>query len=124
MLWIVCLATGLVAGAVSGFFGVGGGSIIVPALTAFAAFPIHRAIGTSLAVLLFPVGLGAVVEYHRHGNVDWRAAGLVAVSLFAAAWIAGRWANRLNPHLLRLAFGVTLVLIGGRLVFSSVGKLR
>jgi hypothetical protein len=59
---------------------VGGGLIIVPALVYFAGFSQHRATGTSLAILLLPVGLGAVIEYYRNGNVDIRAAAVAAVA--------------------------------------------
>ena len=121
--WIFVLI-GLAAGLVSGFFGLGGGTIIVPALTYFAGFSQHRAVGTSLAVLLLPAGLGAVMEFHRQGNVDLRAAGLMAVALFASAWISGRWANRVAPAPRKLAFGIFLVLVGARIVFSTAGKFR
>lgn len=114
----------MAAGVVSGFFGLGGGTIIVPALTFFAGFSQHRAVGTSLAVLLLPAGLGAVMEFHRQGNVDLRAAGLMAVALFGSAWISGRWANRVAPAPLKLAFGVFLLFVGARIVLSTAGKLR
>lgn len=121
---LIFVLIGLAAGLVSGFFGLGGGTIIVPALTYFAGFSQHRAVGTSLAVLLLPAGLGAVMEFHRQGNVDLRAAGLMAVALFASAWVSGRWANRVPPAPLKLAFGVFLLLVGARIVFSTAGKIR
>ncbi len=57
---------GAVLGIVSGLFGIGGGVLIVPALVYLAGFSQHRATGTSLAILLPPIGLAAVVEYYRH----------------------------------------------------------
>src|SRR6185295_5410711 len=62
---------GLVSGLASGVFGIGGGVLIVPGLIYLAGFTQHRATGTSLAVLLPPVGLAATIEYYRHGNVDF-----------------------------------------------------
>ena len=72
------LMIGLVSGTASGLFGIGGGVLIVPALLYWAGFSKHAAIGTSLAILLPPVGLAAVIEYYRHGNVDLKAAFIVA----------------------------------------------
>jgi hypothetical protein len=112
------------AGIASGFLGVGGGVIIVPALVYFAGFTQHAAIGTSLAVLLLPVGLGAVLEYYRNGNVDLRAAAFSAVALFIGAWLSGRLAQRTNPATLKIAFGVFLMIIGAYIVFSHTPLLR
>jgi uncharacterized membrane protein YfcA len=119
----VFVLIGLAAGIVSGFFGVGGGAIIVPALVYFAGFDQHRATGTSLAVLLLPVGLGAVFAYYRNGNVDVRAAAVMALSLFAAAWASGFLANRVSGAALKLSFGVFMTLMGLYIVVSSYGKL-
>lgn len=115
---------GGVAGMASGFFGVGGGLIIVPALVYFAGFSQHRATGTSLAVLLLPVGLGAVMEYYRNGNVDPRAAGTIALALFAGAWVSGRLAQRVNPAYLKMAFGAFAMVMGAYLILSTYSRLR
>jgi len=120
---LVYVLIGLAAGLVSGFFGVGGGAIIVPALVYFAGFGQHRATGTSLAVLLLPVGLGAVFAYYRNGNVDTRAAAVIAVSLFAAAWASGFLANKVNGAALKMAFGVFMTVMGLYIVISSYFKL-
>lgn len=115
---------GGLAGLSSGFFGVGGGLIIVPALVYFAGFSQHRATGTSLAILLLPVGLGAVVEYHRNGNVDIRAAAVAAIALFCGAWISGRIAQRLNPAYLKMAFGVFAMVMGAYMILTTYSRLR
>lgn len=115
---------GGIAGISSGFFGVGGGLIIVPALVYFAGFSQHRATGTSLAILLLPVGLGAVIEYHRSGNVDIRAAIFAAVALFFGAWLSGRFAQRVNPAYLKMAFGVFAMVMGAYLILTTYSHLR
>ena len=69
---------GLSAGLLSGLLGIGGGILIVPALMYLAGFSQLTATGTSLAILLPPVGLAAVLVYHRNGNVDVRAAVCIA----------------------------------------------
>lgn len=115
---------GALAGISSGFFGVGGGLIIVPALVYFAGFSQHRATGTSLAILLLPVGLGAVIEYYRNGNVDIRAAAFAAVALFAGAWLSGRLAQRINPAYLKMAFGVFAMIMGAYMILTTYSRLR
>jgi uncharacterized membrane protein YfcA len=121
-LWIF-LAIGAFAGVASGVFGVGGGVVIVPALVTFAGFSQHRATGTSLAVLLPPIGLAAVLEYHRNGNVDLRAAFVIAAALFVGAG-GGAWlANRLPGPALRFAFGLFLAGTGVSLVITASRRL-
>ncbi|HEX8834389.1 MAG TPA: TSUP family transporter, partial [Abditibacteriaceae bacterium] len=73
---LTLLGVGLLAGISAGFFGIGGGLIIVPALVYFLGFTQHKATGTSLACLLPPVGIAAVLEYHRKGNVDIKVAAI------------------------------------------------
>ncbi len=77
------LLIGLFSGVASGFFGIDGGILTVPGLVYFAGFSQQAATGTSLAILLPPVGLAAVIEYYRHGNVDLKSAFIVAIALFA-----------------------------------------
>lgn len=62
------LLIGFIAGIAAGLFGIGGGVLIVPALVYLAGFPLHTAVGTSLAILLPPVGLAAVLTYYRYGQ--------------------------------------------------------
>src|SRR5512139_1816526 len=73
---------GVVGGVFAGLFGVGGGIVLVPALIYAAGFSQHKATGTSLAVLLPPIGLAATFEYWRHGNVDVKAAAILAGTMF------------------------------------------
>lgn len=117
------LMIGLFAGIISGVFGIGGGIIIVPALIYLAKFSQHAAIGTSLAILLPPVGLWAVLEYYRHGNVDLKAALLVALAFMAGGWIGAHLANHLSGSLLKLMFGIFVVGIGGYLIFDAVKSM-
>ncbi len=114
------LLIGLLAGIASGLFGIGGGVIIVPALIYLAKFSQHAAIGTSLAILLPPVGLWAVLEYYRYGNVDLKAALIVAIAFMVGGWLGAHLANHISGHLLKLLFGIFVLGIGGYLVFDAV----
>ncbi len=121
---VVLAAVGLVSGIMSGMFGIGGGGvIIVPALVYLFGFSQHSAIGTSLAILLPPVGLGAVIEYYRNGHVDLRSAFVVALGLFLGAWISSYFANRIPEAYMRLAFGVFVLSLGVYIIASSMRNL-
>ena len=119
----VLLLIGIVSGIMSGFFGIGGGVIIVPALFYLIGFSQHKAIGTSLAVLLPPVGAAAVFEYYRRGNVDLRVAFIVSVGLIAGAWIGAHFANKVSGPALRLAFGIFIVIVGLYIIYGAARKL-
>lgn len=120
---VLLLIIGLVSGIASGVFGIGGGVLIVPGLVYFLGFSQHEATGTSLAILLPPVGLAAVIEYYRHGSVDLKAALVVAAALLVGAWLGAVFANHLKGHYLRLAFGVFVMGIGVYVIFDAVRRL-
>ena len=121
--WMTFVIIGLLGGVFAGFFGVGGGIIIVPALIYWAGFTQHKATGTSLAVLLPPIGLAAALEYYRNGNVDVRAAAILAATMFAGAWAGAYFANRVEGPLLRLMFGVFVSVLGVYLVYGACRRL-
>jgi uncharacterized membrane protein YfcA len=120
--WLL-LAIGLAAGALSGVFGIGGGVIIVPALIYLAGFTQHLATGTSLAVLLPPIGIAAAFEYYRHGNVNLRAAIIIAGAMILGSWGGAVLANRTAGPYLRLAFGVFIVILGASLIYGAFRRL-
>jgi uncharacterized membrane protein YfcA len=117
------VAIGLAAGVLSGVFGIGGGVVIVPALIYLAGFTQHGATGTSLAVLLPPIGFAAMWEYYRHGNVNLQAAMIIAIAVFVGGWLGALAANRLSGPYLRLAFGVFVVVLGVSLVAGAFRRL-
>lgn len=120
---ILLLLIGFASGIVSGLFGIGGGVIIVPALIFLAGFSPHTAVGTSLAILLPPVGLAAVLQYYRYGQVNLKAALIVATALFFGGWLGANLATRVpGPHL-KLAFGIFVVAMGIYLVLSALRQL-
>jgi hypothetical protein len=120
---LILLLIGIVSGVLSGFFGIGGGVVIVPALVYLIGFTQHKATGTSLAVLLPPVGLAAVIEYYRRGNVDLKVALVVAIGLLAGAWVGAHFANKISGPSLRLAFGIFVVLLGIYIVYGAARRL-
>jgi uncharacterized protein YcaQ len=121
--WLTFVMIGGLGGVVAGIFGIGGGIVIVPALIYWAGFSQHKATGTSLAALLLPIGLGAVAEYYRNGNVDLRAGAVLAVTMFAGAWLGAVIANHMKGPHLRLAFGLFVCAMGVYLVHGACKRL-
>jgi len=116
---LLLILIGLTAGTASGLFGIGGGVLIIPALVYVLGFSQQRATGTSLAVLLLPVGLLACIEYYRHGNMDIKAALWVALGLVLGAWFGARLAHRLGEAWLKPAFGGLLIVLGIYIIWTS-----
>jgi len=116
----IYMAVGILSGIGAGVFGIGGGVVIVPALTLLAGFSQEMAVGTSLAVLLPPVGFWAAAEYYRQGNVDVKAALVIAPLLFLGAWIGARLAHVLGGYGMKVAFGVFLILLGSWIVWNTL----
>ena len=120
---LLFVVIGVAAGILSGVFGIGGGVVIVPALIYLAGFNQHRATGTSLAVLLPPIGFAAMWEYYRHQNVDISAAMIMAGAVFVGGWFGAVIANRVSGPYLRLAFGVFVVALGVSLMVGAFRRL-
>lgn len=121
--WLTFAIIGTLGGVAAGLFGIGGGIVIVPALIYWAGFSQHMATGTSLAVLLPPIGLAAVLEYYRYGNIDVRAAIILAVTMFLGAWIGAYLANQMSGPSLRLIFGLFVCGLGVYLVYGACQRL-
>jgi uncharacterized membrane protein YfcA len=106
---------GLGAGLLSGVFGIGGGIVIVPALALGIGMAPRRAVGTSLGALLLPVGILAAWQYWQEGNIDIRAALLIALGITAGAWISARASSAASPALLQRGFALFLVVVAVRM---------
>ena len=117
MTWVLVSLLGLLAGVISGLFGVGGAVVIIPGLVLIAKLQQHTAHGTSLAALLLPVGLLGVLEYSKRQQVNWAYAGVVAVGLLIGAYFGARLAGSISDLALRKTFGVFLLLISMKLLF-------
>ncbi|HEX2956315.1 MAG TPA: sulfite exporter TauE/SafE family protein [Chitinispirillaceae bacterium] len=118
----VYIVIGILAGGLSGIFGIGGGILVVPALVYIAGYSQLAATGTSLAVLLPPIGLAAAMEYYRKGYVNIPAAITIALALMLSSWISAKFTVKLNPTLVKVAFGVFLVVIGMYTILQTVIK--
>src|SRR5437660_5175787 len=116
MTWVLVAMIGLVAGVVSGLFGVGGAIVIIPGLVLVAKLPQHTANGTSLAALLLPVGLLGAWEYYRRGQVNVPYAAIIAAGLLFGGLLGAKLAGSVSGVALRLACGVFLLIVPVRLL--------
>ena len=113
--WIGFAVLGLAAGSISGVLGIGAAVFIIPALVFLFGFDQKTAQGTTLAMMIPPIGLLAAMEYFKSGHIHIVAAVLMAVFFFAGGWIGGRFAESFDPLILRRVFAVALVLIAIRM---------
>ena len=109
---------GIVAGMLSGMIGIGGGIIIVPALVFLFGMTQHNAQGTTLALLIPPIGILAAWTYYRAGFVDVRVAALVAIGFFAGSFLGAKISTNISDVMLEKIFGVALILIGAKMIFA------
>jgi hypothetical protein len=114
---IIIILTGLAAGILGGMVGIGGGIIIVPALVYFLAFSQHQAQGTSLALMLFPVGILGVINYYKKGYVDFRYAGLLAIGFVLGSYLGSKFSLSLPQLTVKKIFAVIMLLVALKMLF-------
>jgi len=116
---IIVLIIGFAAGMFSGTMGVGGGVIIVPALVFFAGFSLHKAQGTSLALMTIPVMLVAAYNYYKEGYVDIKISLLLAATFIIGGYLGSKLSIMLPENIIRKVFAVFLVLVAFKMFFSK-----
>jgi|SRR6267378_4178070 len=114
---IIILIIGIVAGIFSGFIGIGGGLVVVPCLVFFLGMSQHNSQGTSLAMMLPPIGVMAVYNYYKAGAVDFKVAAILCVSFVAGSFFGSKIALSLSPEQVKKAFGIFIILLGLKMVF-------
>lgn len=119
---LTAILIGLVVGVLVGFIGVGGGILLVPALTNLLGFEQHLAQGTSLFMQLLPLGLGALLIYWRKKQVDLWAGAVCALGFFLGGYFGSRVAIGLPSRELHGLFGTFLMIAAVLLWSKSRGK--
>lgn len=110
------ILVGLAAGTLSGLLGIGGATIIIPALIYIYKMTQHDAQGTSLAALLLPIGILAVIKYWQRGHVNFVFALLIVLGFVIGGYLGAHLAQPIPDHILRKMFGGFLLLIALHLV--------
>ena len=116
---ILLILIGFLAGIVGGSLGLGGGIIIVPALVFILGFTQHEAQGTSLAVLLFPIGILGVINYAKNGYVNYKFAAILIVAFLLGSYLGSEISVHLPDKILRKIFGIFLLLISLKIIFNK-----
>jgi uncharacterized protein len=120
---IILILIGLMAGVFGGLFGIGGGLIMIPALVFFLHADQHLAQGTSLAVMLPPIGIFAAYNYYKAGQVNIWYAVIIAVTFMIGGYFGSKIALNLPEHLMKKIFGAFLILYALRLIFTKEAAL-
>jgi len=110
---------GLAAGILSGMFGIGGGVIIVPALVFILGMTQHMAQGTSIGLMLLPIGILAAWNYHKSGNLNVGYGIIIALSFFLGGYLGSKFSLGMSELVLKRSFGVLLMVIAIRMIFFS-----
>ncbi len=116
---LILILIGLIAGIFSGSLGVGGAIIVIPSLIFFLGLTQHQAQGTSLAFMIPPVTLLAVINYSKQGFVNWKYALILAVMFFIGAYIGSIISIQIPEKILKKIFGILLLFVAFKMIFSK-----
>jgi len=113
------IVLGIIAGVLSGLIGIGGGVIIVPALLFIFGFSQHQAQGTTLALLVPPIGILAAWTYYKQGYVDFHAALFICIGFLIGSFMGSKLATNISNVILERTFGIALLLISLKMIFAK-----
>jgi len=116
MLYVVL---GLVAGILSGLLGIGGGIIIIPVMVLLFGMSQHQAQGTTLALMVPPIGLLAAWAYYKQGFVDLKMAAFVCIGFFVGGLIGAEFATNIPEQVLKKTFGAVLLVLSLRMIIGK-----
>ncbi len=116
---LILILIGVCAGLLSGFVGVGGGMIIVPGLIYLLGKGQLESQGTSLAVIMLPVGILGVMNYYKAGNVNINYALVIAIAFVVGSYFGSKYALKVPEHKIKVIFGVFLLYVAIRMLHSG-----
>ena len=122
MLWLLLFVFGVGIGILSGLLGIGGGIVLVPGLIFLFGFSQAEAQGTSLAVMIPPIGIFAALVYYQNGFVRLPVVGLIALGFILGAYLGAKQVPHLSLDYLRMAFGGLMLYLGFTFLLSSSGN--
>lgn len=119
---IMLLTIGLLTGVLGGLVGVGGGIILVPALVFFLGFSQLDAQGTSLALIMFPVGILGVIQYYKEGHVDFKIVVVLAIGFIVGSFLGSKISLNINQQIVRKIFACLMIFIAIKMLFFDQQK--
>jgi uncharacterized protein len=114
---LILLVIGIMTGVMAGMLGIGGGLVVIPALVIFMGMSQQTAQGTSLAMMLPPIGILAAYNYYKAGHVDIKIAIVLAITFIAGSYFGSKLAIRLPQELMKKIFGIFLLLVAIKMLF-------
>lgn len=115
----ILIIIGLIAGVTGGSLGIGGGIIVIPALLIFMGYSQHSAQGTSLAMMIPPIGILAAINYYKHGHIDIKASLILVVTFVIGSYFGSLIAVNISGKTLQKIFGVYLIIVALKMIFSK-----
>jgi uncharacterized protein len=119
---VIVIIIGIAAGILGGLVGVGGGIIIVPALVYLLGFSQKTAQGTSLGLIMLPVGILGVLQYYKQGHVDFRVVAILAAGFLAGSYFGSKFALSLPQETIKKIFAVLMIIIAIKMLFFDKEK--
>jgi uncharacterized protein len=116
---LILIVIGIITGVMAGMLGIGGAIIMIPALVFLLGISQQTAQGTSLAVMLPPIGIIAAYNYYRAGQVNIRFAIILAVFFLIGSYFGSKLALTLPQAALKKIFGILLLLVAIKMLFSK-----
>jgi uncharacterized protein len=116
---LILIGIGIVTGVMAGMLGIGGAIIMIPALVFFMGFSQQTAQGTSLAVMLPPIGIIAAFNYYKAGHVNFKFALILACAFLLGSYFGSKLALNLPQAALKKIFGVLLLLVAAKMLFTK-----
>ena len=114
---LIILVIGIITGVMAGMLGIGGGLVVIPALVMVMGMSQQTAQGTSLAMMLPPIGVLAAYNYYKAGHVDIKIALILAIAFIAGSYFGSKLAIRLPQELMEKIFGIFLLLVAIKMLF-------
>ena len=121
---VILILIGLFAGIISGFIGVGGGILIVPMLIYAFGFSQHMAQGTSLFLMLPPIGVLAFYNYYKAGEVNILYGSIIALTFVIGGYFGSKLSLKLSPAIVKTIFGFIMAYVAFRMVYTGIIDLR
>lgn len=121
---LILVLIGLFAGTLSGFIGIGGGVIIVPALIYILGLTQHQATGTSLFILAMPVVILGVINYAKTQNVNWTYGLIIASTFVIGGYFGSKLSLKTNPAIVKLIFGIIMIYVAIMMMRSGILGLK
>jgi len=116
---LILLGIGIISGVMAGMLGIGGAIVMIPALVFFIGFSQQTAQGTSLAVMLPPIGIIAAYNYYKAGEVNIKFALILAAAFLFGSYFGSKLALNLPQEALKKIFGILLLLVAAKMLFSK-----